>query len=108
MQPQEIANQAQVVHELSAQTREWSAAALVVFMFVVTLGVLFLIGLYSKVGEEKTKRVRFRRRAIQFYAVGLIVPAVLILALDGLLAGEALATIIGAFIGYVLSGVGDD
>jgi len=78
-------------------------------MFVIAVGVLMLVARYRKVNEKKNMRVRykFKRRAIQFFSVGLLIPTILILALDGILGSGALATIIGAFIGYVLSGIGE-
>jgi len=47
-------------------------------------------------------------RAIQFLCVTLIVPAMLILGLEGILTTEILGTLFGAIIGYVLSGIGKD
>ncbi len=44
-------------------------------------------------------------RVIQFTCIALIVPAIIILALENVLKGETIATIIGGLIGYVLSGV---
>lgn len=46
-------------------------------------------------------------RVIQLLAVGLIIPTILILALEDKLASETTATIIGGLIGYLLSGIGD-
>ncbi|MGH8711350.1 MAG: hypothetical protein ACREVA_08550 [Burkholderiales bacterium] len=48
----------------------------------------------------------FGARAIQFLAVGLIIPSILILALEEKLATETIATLIGALTGYLLSGIG--
>lgn len=46
-------------------------------------------------------------RVIQFLAVGLIVPTILVLALEEKLDKATTATIIGALVGYLLSGIGD-
>jgi hypothetical protein len=45
-------------------------------------------------------------RAIQFIAVGFILPIILILALEKILSAEATAALLGALAGYLLSGVG--
>jgi ABC-type proline/glycine betaine transport system permease subunit len=97
-----------MTHYLSPETRAWIAIALIVLMFVSVIGVLILVALYRKVEDKKERRVRFRRRSIQFLSVGLAIPAILVLALDGVLAPEALATLLGTFFGYVLSGIGDE
>jgi hypothetical protein len=46
-------------------------------------------------------------RVIQFTAVGMIIPLILITALEDKLSKEALGTIIGALTGYLLSGIGN-
>ena len=45
-------------------------------------------------------------RAIQFCAVVMIIPVILILSLVDILSKETSATLIGALTGYLLSGVG--
>jgi uncharacterized membrane protein len=78
-------------------------------MFLALLGVLAIALLYRKTDKNgKDRRVRIRRRTIQLLAVSFIVPAVLILALDGILVREALATLLGTFLGYVPSGIGEE
>ncbi len=47
-------------------------------------------------------------RVIQFLAVTLIIPAILILSLEGVLEAQASATLFGTIVGYVLSGIGKD
>ena len=46
-------------------------------------------------------------RLIQFTCVVLIIPTIVILAIENIIKGETVATIIGGLIGYVLSGVND-
>ena len=46
------------------------------------------------------------RRAIQAMTVVLVVPATIILALEGVLVSETAAAILGAVVGYGLSGAG--
>jgi hypothetical protein len=44
-------------------------------------------------------------RSIQFMAVAAIVPGILLLAIRGLLEGEAVAAILGSTVGYLLSSI---
>ena len=57
-------------------------------------------------------RVRLQKgiglRAIQFTAVILLIPVVLILGLEELLGGETIAALLGAVAGYTLSSLGED
>jgi nitrogen fixation/metabolism regulation signal transduction histidine kinase len=93
---------------LPPDTRTWVVMALVGLMFVTVIGVLVLVAMYRKASENKERRTRFRRRSIQFLAVGLALPAILILALDGVFTKDVVATLFGAFFGYVLSGIGEE
>lgn len=72
-------------------------AALV--MFLGLIGTFFI-------------RIRLKKgiglRAIQFMAIVLLVPVVLILALENALTGETIAALLGAVAGYTLSGIGED
>ncbi|MCP4318361.1 MAG: hypothetical protein GY789_20675 [Hyphomicrobiales bacterium] len=45
-------------------------------------------------------------RSIQFLALGTVMPIVLILALESVLAGEAVAAIVGGVVGYLFASVG--
>ena len=44
--------------------------------------------------------------AIQFLVAGLVIPSILILALEEKIATETTAALIGALIGYLLAGIG--
>lgn len=68
-------------------------------MAVALLGIL-----YDRIRRQKGISLR----AIQFLAVCLVVPALLILALEGKVSMEATAIILGVVIGYTLSGIGKD
>ncbi len=46
-------------------------------------------------------------RVIQFLGVAMLVPAVTLLALERLISGEVVATLFGAFVGYLFSNIGD-
>jgi hypothetical protein len=45
-------------------------------------------------------------RAIQYMALAIIVPLVLILALEGILERSAVGALIGALVGYLFSNIG--
>ena len=47
-------------------------------------------------------------RTIQFLAVIFLVPTILILALEGAIDNSTVAALIGAIVGYILSGIGKD
>lgn len=86
--------------------------ALIALMGITVIGVLILSLLYrtEKIEKEisKIKKTRFRRRSIQFLAVGMAIPAMIILGILGLLQDQTIATLFGAFFGYVLSGLSDE
>ncbi len=42
-------------------------------------------------------------RAIQFLGIATLIPAILVLALEGILEGSAVGAIIGALVGYLFS-----
>lgn len=64
-----------------------------------------IIGIF--IDRWRTKR-GIGVRVIQFVAVTLVLPIVLILALEGVLSGETTATLLGTVVGYILSGIGKD
>lgn len=74
----------------------WVDAA-IAFTFPLTLIVI----LWERLKHGKSPGVR----TIQFTAVAMIIPAVVLLALRGLLQGEAVAAIIGGIAGYLLANV---
>ena len=47
-------------------------------------------------------------RVIQFLTVILVVPTILILSLEDVLNTQTTATLLGAVMGYILSGIGKD
>jgi hypothetical protein len=46
-------------------------------------------------------------RAIQFLTVAMLLPAIVILALEKTIEGATVGTLIGALTGYILSGIGE-
>ncbi len=52
------------------------------------------------------KEVKLTARSIQFLAVGLLIPTILILAINKTLASETIAALLGSLAGYLLSDIG--
>lgn len=75
----------------------WLDAALIGVMVIGIVGTLYhRIRLEFGIGN----------RAIQFVGMCLVVPTVLILGLEDKISKENMGTILGAVIGYILSGIG--
>lgn len=64
-----------------------------------------LIGIFIE--RSRSKR-GIGVRVIQFLTVTMVLPIILILSLEGVLSDQTTATLIGAVIGYILSGIGKD
>jgi hypothetical protein len=75
----------------------WLDAALVLVMIVGIVGTL-----YHRIRME----FGIGNRAIQLVGICLVIPTVLILGLEDKISKENMGTILGAIIGYVLSGIG--
>jgi len=75
----------------------WLDGLLIVVMLVGIVGTLVhrIHGGYG-IGD----------RAIQFVGICLVIPTVLILGLEDKISKENMGTILGAIIGYILSGIG--
>lgn len=75
----------------------------------ISIGLLVIMAIaIVLVFAERLKSGRgLGARSIQVLAVVMIVPAILLLAIRGNIKGEAVASLIGALVGYVLAGVGD-
>ena len=74
-------------------------------LLAAAIMVAGLVGIFIE--RLKTKR-GIGVRVIQFLAVTLIIPVIMILSLEGVLEPQATATLIGTIVGYVLSGIGKD
>ncbi len=76
---------------------QWLDGALIVLMAVGLIGTLYhRIHLGFGIGD----------RAIQLVGICLVIPSILILGLEDKITKENIGTILGAIIGYVLSGIG--
>jgi hypothetical protein len=79
--------------------KEWVQLGMLLLMLVGLVGIL-----HNRLKLDKGIGVR----AIQFLAVVEVLPAIVILSLEGILEGQTTGTLLGAVIGYVLSGIGKD
>lgn len=77
---------------------------------VVEVGALILmfIGLSGILYDRISHQKGIGLRVIQFLAVCFVAPTVLILALESRLSTDSTAAILGAIVGYILSGIGKD
>ena len=71
----------------------------------ISAAILMVVGLLGVFVHRITTRLGLGARAIQVIAVIEIIPTILILALEKVLSGETTSTLLGALIGYLLSGV---
>ena len=78
---------------------QWLEAALVLFMLI---GLVLVLYERIKSGKGPWKGT------VQTLAVILVFPTILVLALEGKVEKDATATLLGALIGYVLSGMGKE
>ena len=80
-------------------------------MKITIEGVACLIMLGGIIGifveRSRTKR-GIGVRVIQLATVLLVLPVILILALEGVLENQTTAALLGTVVGYVLSGIGKD
>jgi hypothetical protein len=80
-------------------------AALVAIMF---LGPGYT--LYKRLNQKKTdgNPMGLGQRVIQLVALFILVPAILVLALESVLPKDALVSLLGTIVGYSLSGLTKD
>ena len=69
--------------------------------------VMMALGLGAIIAQRIIAKKSFGARTIQMSAVVLLIPVILILGLEKILAAETLGTLIGGLIGYLLSGIGE-
>jgi uncharacterized membrane protein len=71
------------------------------------IACLIMVGGLARIFIERIWRNRgIDVRVIQFLTIVLIIPVILILALEDILNGQTTAALIGTVIGYILSGIG--
>lgn len=69
--------------------------------------VIMAIGVVGLIVTRIKRDSGIGSRAIQFVGVCLVIPSVVILALEDKVSKENVGTILGAVIGYVLAGIGE-
>jgi len=72
-------------------------------MLLIMAGGLFVVH-----SNRRMLRRGIGVRVIQFLAVAFLLPAIVILSLEGKLGNESTGTLLGAIVGYILSGIGKD
>ncbi len=75
----------------------------IVEIVAIAIMALLVLGIFI---ERLKNRRSLGARSIQFLAVGLLIPSIVILALEQAITADATATLIGALTGYLLSGIG--
>jgi hypothetical protein len=73
----------------------------------VALAIALLGGVGAVFWERVHRDKGMGQRTIQILSILMIVPLVGLLSLRDVLTGEAVATILGTIVGYVLAGVGN-
>ncbi|WP_174902151.1 hypothetical protein [Burkholderia pseudomultivorans] len=68
-----------------------------------TIPVAFVLVIIDRIVNKRG----IGARAIQLTAVGMLVPLILILALEKILDGATVGTLIGGIVGYLLSGISE-
>ena len=74
----------------------------------VVMALIMIITLCGVLYERYKKNKGIGVRVIQFLAIAMLLPAIVILSLEGSLDTQTTATLLGAIVGYVLSGIGKD
>jgi hypothetical protein len=74
-----------------------------IFWIEIICALTIPISVVAVVWHRVTRDMGMGYRALQFLAIGVVVPAVIILALEGKLAGEAVAAIIGGVVAYLFT-----
>jgi hypothetical protein len=77
--------------------------AIVEILAVLTMGGAAVLVLYERVHSGRG----LGARSIQFMSVAMLIPAILIMALERILEPNTVGTLIGALTGYLLSGIGN-
>ena len=76
------------------------------FLLEIVAASVMVVGLIGIFVERWHSKRGIGVRIIQFLAVVLVVPIVFVLALEKILSSETVGTLLGAVVGYILSGIG--
>lgn len=72
---------------------------------VLAVGVVLMP--FAVLAERAFRKKGIGVRAIQFTGAAALLPAVVLLGLKGLMDGATIAALVGAFVGYVFSGISE-
>jgi 4-amino-4-deoxy-L-arabinose transferase-like glycosyltransferase len=81
----------------------WSVRTAIELVAVITI----LAGPICVIVERIMSKKGIGARAIQFCAVVMLIPTIILLALEKVLDTATVGTLVGALTGYLLSGVGE-
>jgi hypothetical protein len=74
----------------------------------ITACIIMIFGVFGIFIERMCSKRGIGVRVIQFLTVTFILPIILILAIEQILSDQTTATLLGAVVGYILSGIGKD
>ena len=72
---------------------------------ILAIGIVLMP--LAVLGERLICKKGIGVRAIQFTGAAMLTPAVILLGLKGLIDGATIAALVGAFVGYVFSGLSE-
>lgn len=78
------------------------------WIIVIALLILMLGGTTWILFERYKREKGIGVRVIQFLAIILLIPSIVILGLNGILSSDVIATLLGTIIGYLFSGINKD
>lgn len=73
----------------------------------ISCAILMGLGLITGIIQRVVSKSGIGARFIQYVAVVLIIPGIIILALEKAISSETTAALLGAITGYLLSGIGE-
>lgn len=82
--------------------REIVEIILAVLIAAVPLGFLIHRTIAKK---SETEHFGIGVRAVQFVGAGMLIPAIILLALESLIDGSTVAALLGALVGYLFAGI---
>lgn len=85
--------------EANAPAVATTAAFWIEIIAAVTIPISFLAVVWHRVRSE----MGMGYRSLQFLAIGVVIPALIILSLEDKLAGEAVAALIGGVVAYLFT-----
>lgn len=72
----------------------------------VIASLVMAIAIIAVIVNRITLKKGLSVRSIQFLAIGMVLPLILVLALEGILERSAVGALVGALIGYLFTNIG--